>query len=170
VKPTSPELENLTAWSEAASPLAKKHAHRNAATGGSDPDKFFGRIDRQKAGSLPPNLVFFSVSLFSSSCRLFPRFPETYAHPKLKKILKLKCVIPTFFSSFAQILVARTERSFLLGWSDPRLTLGTGPCPKVGSLQPNSVPFRGHFSHSVVRNFFLPGHLLARQGEREGDG
>jgi hypothetical protein len=141
VKPTSPELENLTARSEAASPLAKKHAHRNAATGGSDPDKTFGRIDRQKVGSLPPNLVFFSVSLFSSSCLLFPRFPGTYAHPKLKKMLKtkLKCVIPTFFSCFAHILAARAERSFLLGWSDPRLTLGTEPCAKVGSLQPNSV-------------------------------
>ncbi len=92
-------------------------------------------------GSLPPNLVFFSVSLFSSSCLLFPRFPGTYAHPKLKKMLKtkLKCVIPTFFSCFAHILAARAERSFLLGWSDPRLTLGTEPCAKVGSLQPNSV-------------------------------
>jgi hypothetical protein len=25
----------------------------------------------------------------------------------------------------------------LLGWSDPRFTLGTEPCAKVGSLQPN---------------------------------
>jgi hypothetical protein len=81
--------------------------------------------------------VFFSVSLFSFSSRLFPGFPETYAHPKLKKMpkTKLKCVIPTFFSCFAKILAARTERSFLLGWSDPRLTLGTEPCAKVGSLQ-----------------------------------
>jgi hypothetical protein len=90
VKPASLELEDWTARSEAASPLAKKHAHRNAATGGSDPDKTFGRIDCQKVGSLPPNLVFFSVSLFSSLCLLFPRFPETHAHPKLKKILKTK--------------------------------------------------------------------------------
>jgi hypothetical protein len=58
----------------------------------------------------------------------------------------------------------------LLGWSDPRFTLGTEPCAKVGSLQPNSVPFHGHPAHSVVRNSLLLGHLLARQGEREGDG
>jgi hypothetical protein len=103
---------------------------------------------------------------------LFPGFSETYAHPKLKKMLKtkLKCVIPIFFSCLAKILAARTERSFLLGWSDPRLTLATEPCAKVGSLQPNTVPLRGHFSHSAVRNFLLLGHLLARQGDREGDG
>ena len=82
---------------------------------------------------------------------------------------KLKYVIPTFFTCFAQILTARTEGSFLLSWSDPRFTLGTEPCTKVGSLQPNTVPFRGHFAHSVVCDSLLPGHLLVRQGEREGD-
>ena len=29
--------------------------------------------------------------------------------------------------------------SFLLGWSDPRFTLATEPCAKVGSLQPTPV-------------------------------
>jgi hypothetical protein len=57
----------------------------------------------------------------------------------------------------------------LLGWSDPRLTLGTEPCTKVGSLQPNTLPFRGHFAHSFVRNSLLPGDLLVRQGESGGD-
>ena len=94
-------------------------------------------------GSLPPDLVFFFASLFSLSCRLFPRFLETYAHHKVKKMVKtkLKYVIPTFFTCFAEILVAhaRTQGSFLLGWSDPRFTLGTEPCAKVGSLQPNTV-------------------------------
>ncbi len=33
----------------------------------------------------------------------------------------------------------RTARSLLLGWSDPRFTLATEPCAKVGSLQPNTV-------------------------------
>jgi hypothetical protein len=105
------------------------------------PHELFGRLKAEKVGSLPPNLVFFSVSFFSFSSCLFPGFHETYAHPKLKKVLKtkLKCVIPTFFSCFAKILAARTERIFLLGWSDPRFTLGTEPCAKVGSLQPNSV-------------------------------
>ncbi len=47
---------------------------------------------------------------------------------------KLKYVIPTFFTCFAKILASheRTEGSFLLGWSDPRLTLGTEPRAKVG--------------------------------------
>src|ERR1700686_1624142 len=97
--------------------------------------------ESRKSGVAPAQSGVFSVTLFSSSCLLFPRFPVTYAHPKPKKMLKtkLKCVIPTFFSCFAQILAARAERSFLLGWSDPRLTLGTEPCARVGSLPPNSV-------------------------------
>jgi hypothetical protein len=54
---------------------------------------------------------------------------------------ELKYVIPTFFTCFAEILAAHahTEGSFLLGWSDSRFTLGTEPCAKVGSLQPNTV-------------------------------
>src|SRR6266571_7036063 len=98
------------------------------------PHELFGRLKAEKVGSLPPNLVIFSVSLFSSSCLLFPRFPETYAEHKEKKMVKtkLKYVIPTFFTCFAQILTARTEGSFLLSWSDPRFNLGTEPCTKVG--------------------------------------
>ena len=66
----------------------------------------------------------------------------------------------------------RAHRGKFLCWAGAthESLLGTEPCAKVGSLQPNSVPFRGHFAHSVVRNSLLLGHLLARQGEREGDG
>ena len=120
----------------------KKHAARiYRAAGRERPHELFGRLKAEKVGSLPPNLVIFSVSLFCSSYLLFPRFPETYADHKEKKIVKtkLKYVIHTFFTCFAQILTARTEGSFLLGWSDPRFTLGTKPCTKVGSLQPNTV-------------------------------
>src|SRR6266576_1431886 len=54
----------------------------------------------------------------------------------------------------------------LVGWSDRHGFRGN----EVGSLQPNSVPFRGHLDHSLVRNLFSFGHLLDREGEREGDG
>jgi len=84
------------------------------AAGRERPHALFGRLKAEKVGSLPPNLVIFSVSLFSSSCLLFPRFPETYAHHEEKKMVKtkLKYVIPTFFTYFLQILaaLARTER------------------------------------------------------------
>jgi len=55
-----------------------------------------------------------------------------------------------------------------VGGSDHESLLGTEPCAKVGSggLQPSSVPFRGHFAHSVVRNSLLLGHCRS-QGERE---
>src|SRR6266481_4762227 len=117
---------------------ANKTRSRFLCNGRERPHELFGRMKAEKVGSLPPNLVFFPVSLLPFSCRLFPRFPETYAHHKLKKMVKtkLKWVISTFFTCFAQILAARTERSFLLGWSDPRLTLGTEPCAKVGRSSP----------------------------------
>jgi hypothetical protein len=50
----------------------------------------FGRLKAVKVGSLPPNLVFFSVSLLPFSYRLFPRFPATYAHHKEKKMVKTR--------------------------------------------------------------------------------
>ena len=40
----------------------------------------------------------------------------------------------------------------------------------MGSLQPNSVPFRGHFPHPVVPNFLCHRHMQDGQGERESDG
>jgi len=115
-----------------------------AARGGRErPHRAFGRLKAVKSGVLPPNLVIFSVSLFFISCLLFPRFPETYEIHKEKKMVKtkLKYVISTFFTCFPEILAAHacTEKVFFLGWSDPRVTLGTEPCPKVGSLQPNKV-------------------------------
>jgi hypothetical protein len=61
------------------------------------------------------------------------------------------------------------ERNFVEGWSDPSITLATEPCAKVGSLQPNAVPFRGQIDHPIVRNLFSFGHLLDPHGEREGD-
>jgi len=48
-----------------------------------------------------------------------------------------------------------------LGGSDPFYT---------GSLQPNSVPFRAILPILSCETLLLLGHLLARQGEREGDG
>jgi len=73
-------------------------------------------------------------------------------------------------NSYLLHLTARTDGMFLLGWIDPRFTLGTEPRAKVGSLQPNSVPFRGHPAHSVPRNFLSFRNLFGRHGEREGDG
>jgi hypothetical protein len=134
VKPASPELEGLTARSEAASPLAKKHAHRNAATGGSDPDKTFGRIRGQKVGSLPPNLVFFSVSLFSFSCRLFPRFPGAYAHPQAEEHAEDEAEEGN--SYLLQLLRPNSRRAhrrkFLVGLERPTIHFGHAIVCKSG--------------------------------------
>jgi hypothetical protein len=83
-----------------------------------------------------------------------------------EKYLRLSCVTAPRW--------ARGQNTVTLpcvtGGSDPYELFGRLKVEKVGSLPPNSVPFRGHFAHSVVRNSLLLGHLLARQGEREGDG
>jgi hypothetical protein len=52
------------------------------------PNELFGRLKAEKVGSPSPDLVLFSVSLFSSLCFLFPRFPQTYVHHKLQKMDK----------------------------------------------------------------------------------
>jgi hypothetical protein len=80
---------------------------------------------------------------------------------------KLKYVIPTFFTCLVQILAARTERSFLLGWSAPRLTLGTEPCARVDRSSPTRCFARGQIDRRVVRNRLSTWHLLDRQGDRE---
>src|SRR6266404_5600129 len=95
--------------------LLRRTARFSRTCGRERPHELFGRLKAEKVGSLPPNLVFFSVSLFSFSCRVFPCFPETYAHPKLKKMVKtkLKDVIPTFFTCFASRRAHR--KNFLVG-------------------------------------------------------
>ena len=135
-------------------------------TGGSYPTNFFGRLKAEKVGSLPPNLVFFSVSLFSFSSRLFPGFPETYAHPKLKKMpkTKLKCVIPTFFSCFAKILAARTAGATHDSlWARNRVQ-------KWGRSSPTRCFARGQIDRRAIRNRLSAWLLFDRQGDREGDG
>ncbi len=69
---------------------ADKARSRFLRDGRERPHELFGRLKAKKVGSLPPNLVFFSVSLLPFSCRLFPRLPDTYAHHKLKKMVKTK--------------------------------------------------------------------------------
>jgi hypothetical protein len=41
-----------------------------------------------------------------------------------------------------------------LGWNDPRITLGTESCAKVGSLQLNTEPCRVQIEFSVMINLF----------------
>jgi hypothetical protein len=130
-----------------------------------------GRLVRKKAGSLPPNLVIFSVSLFSTSRLLFPRFPETYEVHKEKKMVKtkLKYVIPTFFTYFVQIPTARTERNS--GWAGatdeslwPRNRVQKG-----GRSSPTRCFARVQIDRHAMRNLLFLRRLLGRQGDRKGD-
>jgi hypothetical protein len=78
---------------------------------------------------------------------------------------------PEVGNSYLPRLLRRNSRreyrkKFLVGLERPTILLGTETCAKVGSLQPNSVPFRGQFELFLVRNFLSFGHLLDRQGDR----
>src|SRR5258706_1556487 len=77
-------LRNTSRW------VREQNESRFLRNGRERPYVLFGRLKAEKVGSLPPNLMFFPVSVFSFSCRLFPRFPEPYAHPKLRKMEKTK--------------------------------------------------------------------------------
>jgi len=68
---------------------ARKTRLRSSCEGGSDHTATV--THRASKGGVAPaqSGVFFCVT-FLISCRSFPRFPETYAHPKLKKMLKAK--------------------------------------------------------------------------------
>jgi len=58
---------------------------------------------------------------------------------------------------------------FLVGWSDPGITLPTEPCTKVGSLQPNTMFARVQIDRRALRNLLFLERLPDRQGDYEGD-
>ena len=62
------------------------------------------------------------------------------------------------------------RRKLPVGLERPTTHLGMESRAKVGSLQPNTVPIRGHFDRSGLRNFFSFGQLLEGSHDREGDG
>jgi hypothetical protein len=63
---------------------------------------------------------------------------------------KLKYVIPTFFTCFVQILTAHGKK-FLLGGSDPRVTLATEACAKVGRCSPTRCFAHAQIDRRAVR-------------------
>jgi hypothetical protein len=115
--------------------------------------------------------VFFSVSLFSFLCLLFPRFPVTYAHHKVKKMVKtkLKYVIPTFFTCFTQILAARTQRISCWAGATHDSLWAQNRVQKWGRSSPTECFARGQIGRRAMRNRLFLGHLVARQGDNEGD-
>jgi hypothetical protein len=116
-------------------------------------------------------LVIFSVSLFFTSCLLFPRFPETYEVHKEKKMVKtkLKYVIPTFFTCFVQILTARTERNSCWAGATHESLWPRNRAQKWGRSSPTHGFARVQIDRRAMRNLLLLGHLIDRQGDFEGD-
>jgi len=119
---------------------ANKTRSRFLCHGRERPHELFGRLKAEKVGSLPPNLVFFPVSVFSFSCRLFPRFPETYAHPKLKKMekTKLKEVIPTFFICSPRFTPREPNETTCWAGATHESLWPRNRVQKWGRLQPNT--------------------------------
>jgi hypothetical protein len=118
--------------------------------------------------------VFFPVSLFSFSCRLFPRFPETYAHPKLKKMekTKLKEVIPTFFICFAaspRFTPREPNETACWAGATHESLWPRNRVQKWGRSSPTQDFARVQIDRRAMRNLLFLGHLLDRQGDREGD-
>jgi hypothetical protein len=130
------------------------------------PHELFGRLKAEKVGSLPPNLVIFSVSLFFTSCLLFPRFPETYEVHKEKKMVKtkLKYVIPTFFTCFVQMLTARTERNSCWAGATHESLWPRNRVQKWGRSSPTQGFARVQIDRRAMRNLV---YLVLAQPEME---
>ena len=91
---------------------------------GATPKTFWAALGRKSGVAPAQSGVFFGVT-FSFSCRLFPPLPESYPLTRVKKVVKtkLKYVIPTFFTSFAQILAVH-RRKLPVGLERPTIHIG----------------------------------------------
>jgi hypothetical protein len=124
--------------------------------------------------------VFFLALLFSFSCRLSRRITETYAHHKVKSLVKtkLKKVILTLFTCSVRIPAAhagKTRRKLIPGSTDWAGATHESLWPrnrvqKWGRSSPTRRFARVQIDRRAMRNRFALGHLLDRQGKREGDG
>jgi len=82
---------------------------------------------------------------------------------------KLKYVIPTFFTCFVQILIARTERNSS-GLERPQASLWPrNRVQKWGRSSPTQGFARVQIDRRAMRNLVYLGHLFERQGDRESD-
>ena len=131
---------------------------------GATPQYFSAVASRQKWGRSRPFWCFFSVSLFPpfsgvwiSSLSLDLRTFQREECGEDEVAVGNSCLLHLLRLNSRR---ARTARSFLLGWSDPRFTLATQSCAKVGSLQPNTRCFaRVQSDRRAMLNFLSFGHL-----------
>ncbi len=89
----------------------------------------------------------------------------------MKKVVKtrLKYVIPTFFTPFAQILAAH-RRKLPVGLERPRGSIWPrNRVQKWGRSSPTQGFARVQIDRRAMRNLLFLVHLLDRQGDREGD-
>jgi len=163
--------------------LAKKHAHRNAATGGSDPDKAFGRIDCQKSGVAPARFTLFCAVTFAEVV-VGKRFRMNSVGRALGKgvaVLKVQGVILTVFTLFTLLPThvssknsathaAKHRKESPRGLERPQASLWPrNRVQKWGRSSPTQGFARVQIDRRAMRNLLLLGHLLDRQGDREGD-
>jgi hypothetical protein len=132
----------------------------------------FGRLHRQKVGSLPPDLVLFSCD-FCIRDVVHPFFSDSYLLHGVNKLEKRKvqCTILTLFTGSIRILVAYrgTTRLFscfpLLGWRgtatisvatkwDPshRIGVRNGPTRPARDINVNYPPYTQRPSSKEILN------------------
>ena len=76
---------------------------------------------------------------------------------------KLKYVIPTFFTCFVQILIARTERNSCWAGATHDSLWPRNRVPKWGRSSPTRCFARVQIDRRAMRNLLLFGHLFDRQ-------
>ena len=127
--------------SHAPIPARGQNTNRaSCVTGGSDPTELWAAESRQKWGRSRPIWCFFLchflilvslISSFSPDLCASQGEEDGEDEAEVRNSYLLHLLRPNSHRAH--------RKKFLLGWSDPRVTLATEPCAKVGSLQPNTV-------------------------------
>ncbi len=122
----------------------RKMSTRSTCEGGSDPTKLLGGLTAKKWGrSRPICPVLRGDFRRGSRCKSLRTDSIGRASGEEVVNLKVQSVILTFFTGFVwnpAMHVGKTpEEISVRAGATQCIILGTEPCPKVGSLQPNPV-------------------------------
>ncbi len=122
----------------------RKTSVRSACEGGSDSTKLLGGSSAKKWGRSRPICPVLRGNFRGFGfCKSFRTSSVRRASGEEVANLKVQSVILTFFTGFVWNLAMHAgktpEEISVRAGATQCITLGTEPCPKVGSLQPNPV-------------------------------
>ena len=133
-------------------------------------------MDRQKVGSLPPDLVFFFLQLFHSSCRSSLCFSDSYLLHWVKKLEKLKSAVRNSYPLHWLRLDSRCSPRHhtppllpaSLSWSGA--TAAVSVATKWGRSRPPRCIARVQTARRAMCNLYAPNNFVSPLGDVNGYG